>query len=370
MIGSRGSCLPILKGRSLVPLIVFASALPMTAQAGSWDLNLSRLCQIKTNSGTNLDCGRVQDFAAFGGISRDNPIQPDDESFRSVMSELGVIFAPDVLSPAETLGFGGFHVGIQFGHTTINRLRDANPDIPELRHRFWRAAEAVSDAAYATGDSIYDEAAKRRIDDELPSTFAHTVTFMVRKGFWFPLPSFEIGAGVKHLFGSKMWSAIVTAKLALHEGFQGLPLPALAVRGTGSRVFGTEGFGLTLGALDASISKAFGVGSTFTLTPYAGYQLLWIVATSDVIDAIPSLVATDLTSSRHFTFIDQGAILRHRIVAGFRLNFYIAALLVEFSGYPPGSSAARADVPDLRLVEVNDESGGQYSISSSLAIEF
>lgn len=365
IIRRRYTCLGAPLGCALLALL----GLPGQGNAGTWDLNLARLCRLQTQSGTLLDCGRPHDFSQYGGLTAD-PIKPDHEAFRSLMSELAVVFAPDLLSPAETVGFGGFHLSVDFGFTSVNPRNDANETDPTLRHRYWRAAEGVSNGAYQSGASVRSDEARAQIDRELPPNIANTVALMARKGFWFPAPSFELGGGVKHLFDSRMWAAIFTAKLALHEGFQSWALPALAIRGSGTRVFGTPGFDLTIAGLDFSASKDFGVASTFSLTPYLGYQMLWVVAESGTIDALPYQAPTALTSSRHFAFLDQSRIFRHRLFAGLRGQLHIATILAQFSYFVHGTDDDRIEVPDLITVEVEDRAGAQFAFNLSLGIDF
>jgi len=316
-------------------------------------------------------------------------VLPDDASFRSVMSELGVMFAPNVLAPAETLGYNGFNFSVEFGFVSANPKKNANAGDPALTHRYWRAAESVSDVAFA--DETLTTEARDRIERELPPTFGSTVSLMVRKGFWFPGPSFEFGFGFRHLIDSRMFAGVGSVKLALHEGFQGLPVPALSVRGTGSRVFGTPGFNLTVVGLDFAISKAFGIASTFNITPYVGYQLLWIIADSGVIDATPSVDATGLTLGKvgndplalsrcnetvsrdcnsSFAFTDQSDIIRHRIFIGIRMNLYVFSFLLEYSFFAEGRDIATVEIPQFGPRQIEDESGAQHEISFSLALDY
>jgi hypothetical protein len=377
------------------------------AAAGTWDILVSRLCQLERQSGAIMDCG--------GGYTRNfhdtDPvvkIYPDNAAFRALMSELGVVFAPDMLSPADTQGFGGFTFQVQFGFTKVNPRRnsvdpildaDANGN-PTQGHRFWRAAQSVENAAFAKGDIRTDPVAIQQIDNQLPPGFAPTMTIMARKGLWFPLPSFEAGVGVRYLMGSQMWGPTATAKLAIHEGFQGWPVPALAVRGSGTRVIGTPDFNLTVVGLDASISKHFGVVSTFNLTPYAGYQLLWIIADSEQVDATPAINPFEELRKAYpndpsqwdrcrgqdcfgnFAFADLATIVRHRAFVGLKLNFYIATLMLEYTYIAPGSRSSTenvlvktADIPanggvPWKEVEIKDASGHQHTIAFSVGLDF
>ena len=392
-----------------IGVVVLVAALGLSRQqayAGTWDLNLARLCRLKTVSGELLNCGGGYSFAKHGGVSA---VFPDNNAFRSLMSELGVMFAPNILAPAETLGFNGFKLGVELGFVTANTknsstvtdngqvVPDANGD--PLRHRYWRASEAVSDVAFSEGNLT--STAIARMERELPPSLASTISVIAKKGFWFPVPSFEIGGGIRHLINSRMFSGIVTAKLALHEGFQGLPVPALAVRGSASRVFNTPGFNLTVAGLDFSISKAFGVGSLFNLTPYLGYQLLWIVADSAVLDATPNrdqtrisidavnndptmandparrtraLAICNESASRDcnslFAFVDQSDIVRHRLFFGVRAKFYVVSFLLEYAFFTEGRDLLSVTIPQVGTMKVDDESGAQHSVNLSIALEY
>lgn len=372
--------------RSLLVALV-GILVPSTSRAEEWDLNLGRLCQIRTKSGATLDCGGGY-TAARATTDPVATVVADNAAFRSLMSELGVVFAPNILSPSDTRGYSGFNFAAEIGWTMINPKKNAKDQNIDSEHRYWRAAESVSARAFETGN-IRTPDAVARLDNELPPSFAPTVSVMARKGFWFPIPSFEIGLGARHLIGSRMWAPLVTAKLALHEGFHGWPLPSLAIRGSGARVMGTPGFNLTVAGLDFSIAKHIGVASTFNLTPYAGYQLLWIIADSEVLDATPGIDAMAETAAQvggdpmlmtqcrstdcngNFTFATQANITRHRAFFGLKANFFIASLTLEYTFFASGAKsdeiAAQAGVPGL---VIPDAAGAQHSISFSIGLDY
>src|SRR5579862_8970760 len=155
-----------------------------TAAADSNDLVLSRLGTRITDANGNVTSVIGQNL-----------------EFRSLASQLGVVLAPNLLTPADSIGFSGFQLTVDFAGTTIDRGAG-----------YWRALEGTA-----------------------PSMM-NTVGFFARKGMWFPLPSFEVGAGAVHLVDSHIWTGQLYAKLALHEGYHDLPLPSLAVRGAASRM--------------------------------------------------------------------------------------------------------------------------------------
>lgn len=309
--------------------LLLAVLLPGLASAGDLDLDLSRFSSVHPQGDTvtidgaqfTVDCGR-------------SPGEPcvvfDNEKFYSLASELAVVLAPKFLMPAETVGFNGFSFGFQTGFTAISEDAD-----------FWDAVQQVD-----LGDP----------ESERPASFLTTIGAMAHKGIWLPLPSFEIGAGFNYLPRSGMMMMLVDTKFAIHEGFQNFPLPEIAVRGTGGRMVGNSQMDLTLAGMDFSMSKVFGVFGTFNLTPYAGYQLLWIVADPEVIDATPDTDAVAASRSKvgtgpvaqcsesvedcnlYFVFFDPDPIIRHRVFVGMRLIIGVFNLTAEFAMAVKGSS--------------------------------
>jgi hypothetical protein len=368
----------------LIPLLLVA-LFPRGARAGDWDLSLGRLCQLHLQNGTVMDCGGGYS-ASMGDVDH---VVADNAAFRSLMSELGAVFAPNILSPADTQGYGGYNLSVEFGWTMINPKKLSKDQNIQGAHWFWRAAKSVSPTTFKDGNITSDPVAQSRLERELPSSFAPTVTVMARKGLWLPVPSFELGVGIRHLMYSKMFAPLVQAKIALKEGYQGWPIPALAVRGTGVRVVGSPDFNLTVGGLDFSISKHLGIGSTFNLTPFVGYQLLWIVADSEVLDATPMVDAVGKSAAENnydpgkinrcltqdcagnFTFEDQSNITRHRVFFGIKANFYIASLLVEYSYFASGSKSDEiVNRATGTTLSIPDDAGSQHSIAFSVALDY
>ncbi len=376
------------------------------AQADTWDLQLSRLCQIYVERGGPLDCGGGYDPVQHGNVKA---VIADNPAFRSLMSELGAVFAPNILAPSDTQGYGGFSFNVEFGWTMINPKKNSadflhtNPntgaDAKTSGHRFWRAAGSVSDKAFAKGnirDTSQFASEIDRLERELPPSFAPTVTLMGRKGIWFGAAGMELGLGARHLIGSKMWMPQAQVKMSLHEGYQGWPVPAIAVRASGGRVMGTPDFNLNIVGLDGSMSKHFGIASSFNLTPYLGYQFLWFIADAEVMDATPGVdpmneltkpggaltgKGRELLQCRHidcngnFSFDDQSNITRHRIFVGLKANFYIASLLLEYTYFFKGSttdelrrynSVLNQVVPET----IQDSAGGQHTINISLGFDY
>jgi hypothetical protein len=318
---------------------ILAAALPASeARADKNDLVLSRLATVDD---TNPD---------------DPVVIPDNARFRAVVSQLGVVLAPRFLAPADTLGYSGFNFSADISFTGI----DAGGD-------YWCATE---------------EAAGCAAGGEKGSSTLGTIGIFVRKGIWLPLPSFEFGAGATHLMESRMWAAQAYAKFAVHEGFHDWPIPSLAVRGAASRLMGSEQLDLTVASLDVSGSKSFGIGGTVNVSPYLGWNVLWIIPRSEVIDKTPNVDAiTDMDDTdMNFTFPNQDNIIRQRLFGGFKLKYYVFALTGEVSYALSGSSVddragtdadcATVDPTDKSRCDATDKSPGQVSYTFSLAMDF
>jgi hypothetical protein len=222
----------------------------------------------------------------------------DAVAFRSLASQLGVVLAPHLLTPADTNGFSGFQLTVDYSNTTIDQ-----------GGAYWRVLEGPVPASMST------------------------VGFFVRKGIWFPLPSFEVGAGAVHLVDSHTWAAQLYAKIALHEGYHDLPLPSLAVRGAVSRMMNQRELDLTVASIDVSISKHVGIGGTWRLDPYGGWNLLMIIPRSQVIDPTPNVdplqPGQSAAAITNFVFQDEQTILRTKLFLGAKLQYYIFQLTLE-----------------------------------------
>jgi hypothetical protein len=115
--------------------------------------------------------------------------------YKSLMSELGVVMAPHLLSPADTLGFYGFQLSFDARFTQITNSAD-----------YWqRGVESVS------------------------SSWLSTVSVLARKGVWMPLPSIEVGAGGTKLIASNLYALEAYVKVAIHEGYHSLPIQQAAI---------------------------------------------------------------------------------------------------------------------------------------------
>ena len=278
------------RGIVLATLPALAALAATPAAADSNDLVLSRLGTRLTDSMGNLT-----------GVVGDNV------EFRSLASQLGVALAPHLLTPADSIGFSGFQMTVDYSTTTI-----------DSGAAYWRALQGA------------------------PPSALQTVGFFARKGMWFPVPSFEVGAGAVHLVDSRTWTGQLYAKLSLHEGYHDLPLPSLSARGAVSRMMTQHELDLTVASLDIAVSKHVGIGGTWRLDPFAGWDLLMIVPRSEVIDPTPNVdpltPGNEMDSLNNFVFKDQDNIYRQRLFLGAKLQYYVFQLTLEVQFALAGSS--------------------------------
>ena len=343
--------------RVLLVLGLLLAAVPVRADKN--DLALWKLGQLNINPDGTIGAPGVT-------IGADAETQ-----FRSLASELGVVLAPRFLMPADTLGYSGFQFSAEVSFTTINTNNSTSP---------WRNALERHGQIKADGNP----------DTTIPGVLT-TIGVFARKGIWLPVPSFEVGAGVINVLETNMFALQVYAKVAIHEGFHGWPLPSVAIRGAASRLMGSSNLDLTVASLDFSLSYSFGLGGTINLAPYAGYNLLWIIPRSQVLDANPTCDAyvtsnnptatcpdprnpggavitpgsTELNSN--FVFRNQENILRHRVFFGLKMKFHVVALIADYAFIPAGSSS---DPNGPGAVKIKDQSKLQHQASIALALDF
>ena len=340
----------------LLLVVGLALSWQAVARADKNDLNLLNLCSAVGGTNSCLD-PKSMDYANT------------QSRYRSMMSELGVVVAPRLMTPADTLGYAGFQFSGELGITTINNNRKVSNDSSGIA--YWNGIEGVS----ATNPN----AAR-------PSSSLTTVGGFVRKGLWFPLPAFEFGAGAIDVLGSHMYAMQGYAKIALQEGFHDWVLPSFAVRGSVSQLLGTSQVNMTVWGVDVLISKAFGIGGTARIEPYFGWNVLFIDARSGVIDATPKcdayaqhlvvagagttppgcVAADDGTWNdlgNNFTFASQDIITRYRWSVGAKLKLSVFFLTVEGDLIQGGASHdSNADIVD--------NSGRQESFSLSTGLDF
>ena len=330
-----------MRGGLALLVALAALGLPRVAAADSNDLVLNRLTTRTTDAMGNLTA-----------------VVPQSLEFRALASELGVVLAPHLLTPADTVGFAGFQFTVDAAATTIDSSA-----------AYWRVRQGSANPT-ATSDGV-----------QAPKSL-RTVGFFARKGIWFPVPSFEVGAGAVHLVDSNTWTGQLYAKVGLAEGYHDLPLPSFAVRGAVSRMMNQRELDLTVASLDLTISKHVGIGGTWRFDPYVGWNLLVIIPRSEVIDPTPnidSLAPGKVADGElNFVFKDQQNIYRNRIMLGAKFQYSIVQLTIEAVFALAGTSVDdRGGTSDMckpngttAACDAKDTAKAQRTISMSAGFDF
>ena len=255
------------------------------------------------------------------------------------VSQLGVVLAPRLVQPADSLGWSGFAVDFDASVTQIDRDADT-----------WQRGVVRVRSAY------------------LP-----VIGATVRKGLWLGAPQLELSFGGHHLSDSGLHTLELGAKLALHEGFHGWPVPSVAVRVAVAQLFGTPELGMTV--LDAGlvVSKRFAVRGTLQLDPYVGADVLVIFARSRVIDTTPDVDAyqqqpTPVDESGNVTLADPGNLPRVRLQAGLRMRLSLFAITAEVAYALCNGTGRRCDRDgDTHVV---DRSRGQLQVNLGAGLAY
>ncbi len=224
-----------------------------------------------------------------------NPSDPAaDMKFRLFANQLGVALSGFNFAPAQTLGHAGFGVSLEYGVARI----DAD---------YW--------PRYSPSDS----------------NFLFLPSLHLRKGLGL---SFELGGRLTYLQNSTMAAGTLELKWALNEGFT--YAPDIAVRGHVTKLFGASDFDLTTAGVDVGIGKQFGIAGVMTLTPYLGWNMIFVHASSRLMDFEPSrdeatAMSEPLATLNFFNTVEMGDNFSHRFYGGLRFIVTVVEIGLEFS---------------------------------------
>jgi len=206
---------------------------------------------------------RTADGAIVNAGPEYGACQPDNVAFTRLVNQYGIAFAPTAMHSARTTGFGGLHFSLDASFTSIDSGKD-----------YWR------NGTRGSSDSLAGQ-------NTSPSGVLQLYSAKIRKGFGFGL---EATGAVGVMPKTSLWSYGADIRLSVLEGFRtGIPgyVPDLAVGGGVRTITGTPQLQLTVSSLDVQISKPIPIESAVVVTPYIGYQMLWIFGDSNVIDFTP-----------------------------------------------------------------------------------
>jgi hypothetical protein len=173
--------------------------------------------------------------------------------FKLLSEDLGAALSYKPVTPAEPLGLFGFDLGVEASSTTL-----ANPAVLK---------KATTNGF--TSDSLV--LPKLHFLLGLPLKFDVGV-------FYSAVPDSNI-----QLYGGELRYAII-------EG--GTATPAVAIRGSMSKMTGVDQLSFSTKALDVSISKGFAM-----FTPYAGIGEVWSDSTPN---GIPTLTKESISQTKYF----------------------------------------------------------------------
>jgi hypothetical protein len=163
----------------------------------------------------------------------------NQSEFRTLSEDLGAALSYKPITPAAPLGVTGFDVGFEATQTDISNSTQA-----------WRKATGNGD----TVSKLY--VPRLHVAKGLPLGIDVAA-------FYSKIPSTNIS-----LAGAELRYAIV-------EG--GIATPAIAIRGSYTRLGGVDQLTFDTKGLDVSISKGFAM-----FTPYAGVGQVWVNSTANI----------------------------------------------------------------------------------------
>lgn len=244
--------------RGYLATVLFSSivvAIGMPARAAPMDPAIERLV-------LNGSTCRTADGQILNPGPDYNPCQPDNAAFKRLINQYAFAFAPSAMHSARTTGFGGFHISLEAAYTSIDSGKD-----------YWKLGTQGSSESASENAS--------------PSGILQLYSVKLRKSFGFGL---EIAGSFGVMPKTSLWATGGDIRLSLFEGFRkSIPgmIPDIAVGGGVRTITGTPEFQLTVSSLDVQISKPIPIENAVVLTPWIGYQYLWIFGDSNVIDFTP-----------------------------------------------------------------------------------
>jgi hypothetical protein len=192
---------------------------------------------------------------------------PDNRAFKKLVSQLGFALAPSAMHSARTTGYGGFNLAIEAQYTNISNGAD-----------YWkRGTQGATDPSTNRAPT----------SNESPDALLQQYSLKLRKGFGFGL---EVAGVVGIVPKTSLINGGADVRMAVLEGFRtgvlGI-LPDIAVGGGVRTITGTPELQLTVVGLDMQISKPLTLQDSSVLTPWLGYQYLWIFGDSGLVDLTP-----------------------------------------------------------------------------------
>jgi hypothetical protein len=249
----------------LASLAVFSllSCAPLLAQAEPMDLAIERLV---SNPGACLSSDGAGRFVPRGSDTSLRCL-PDNVAFKRLVNQLGFALAPTAMHSARTTGYGGFNLALEATYSSISSDAD-----------YWKRG---------TQGSPDPSTNRAPTSNQSPVSLLQQYSLKLRKGFGFGL---EVTGVVGFMPQTSLINGGADVRMAVLEGFRtgvlGI-LPDVAVGGGVRTITGTPELQLTTVGVDVQISKPLPIQDSSVLTPWIGYQYLWIFGDSGLVDLTP-----------------------------------------------------------------------------------
>jgi hypothetical protein len=190
-------------------------------------------------------------------------------NYRVFAREFAAAMTSATLMPPETLGHAGFAFAAEI---SVVNITEDKQGVNGVTMPTQRAVQCDVNDMCGNGGGW-----KNGMSSPLLIPSVH-----VRKGLPY---SFELGGRIGWIQNSRMFMGMLELKWALNEGFT--YLPDISVGGRVAKLINSTDFDLTTGGLDVSIGKQFALGGMLTLTPYVGWNLMFVGSTTNPVDFNP-----------------------------------------------------------------------------------
>jgi hypothetical protein len=266
--------------------------------------------------------------------------------------------------PAANARFEAFARELAAGLTSVNLMP------PEtLGHAGFSISAGLSVVSFDQSEFIIPterfNADRSGIDGALLLPSIH-----VRKGLpW----SLEVGTRLAWVEKSRMAAATGEVKWAINEGFT--YLPDLGVRGFATRLFNTKEFDLTAAGLDLGLGKQFAIGGMVTLTPYVGWNLVWVAASSDTVIFDPARPWEQTVASPSAPFNSADGVPQTGVFEEVRLrdashNRYYGGVRFMAGALQLGLEYSLSQLPTLRRPVPGSDQQVEQPLPSVTAVNF
>jgi len=247
------------------------------------------------------------EIAVAAGLSPTNlACKGDNVAFRNLISDLGFAIAPNAFHPAHTTGFGGFALTFETTFAKVNADGVSTADDGTMR-KYWQ------DGTQGPRDPVTHAFTQKNNN---PDSILGIYSLKGRKGL--PL-GFEVQGSLGWIGGTSMWVLGADLRWAALEGFRTGALgvvPDISVGGGVRTLTGASKFSLTTVAVDVQLSKPIPIAEMSTITPYVGYQRLYIFGDASVMDATPNVDALNQCGFQGTDPVSGGPICSHKLSNG------------------------------------------------------